>query len=88
MSQHRDNVHRLFNPYATSYGEKIHLVKNEKLTRFVITHIAAVDGYSRKIAGFITIPLKNAIAVCDVLFRPLLMVFGSRLELTMGESLL
>jgi hypothetical protein len=52
------------------------LDQNEKLTRFGITHIGAIDGYSRKIVGFITIPRKNAIAIYNVLFRPLLINEG------------
>ena len=56
--------------------KKLHLDQNEKLTRFGVTHIAAIDGYSRKIVGFITIPRKNSIAIYNVLFRPLLINEG------------
>ena len=79
MSLRRGNVHRLINPppyYALSYGEKVHLDQNEKLARFGVTHVAAIDGYSRKIVGFITIPRKNAIAIYHALFKPMLINEG------------
>jgi len=41
-----------------------------------VTHIIAADGYSRKIAGFITLPVKNAIAIYDLLMMPLLLSEG------------
>ena len=43
---------------------------------FGVTHVLAIDGYSRKIVGFVTIPKKNAIVIYDVLFRPLLQTEG------------
>ena len=57
--------------------------------RFGITHVAALDGYSRKIIGFITIPRKNAIATY-VLFRPLLINVSlwEQVKIDHGESLL
>lgn len=79
MNHRRGNVYRLLNPhpyYATNYGEKLHLDQNEKLNRFGVTHVAAIDGYSRKIVGFITIPRKNPIAIYHALFRPLLINEG------------
>ncbi len=41
-----------------------------------VTHVLAVDGYSRKIVGFVTIPVKNAIAIYNTLFRPVLLQYG------------
>ena len=42
--------------YSTQYfGEKL-LDQNEKCVMFSVTHVVAVEGYSRKIVGFITIP--------------------------------
>ena len=40
------------------------------------THAVAVDGFSRKIVGFITLPVKNAVAIYDLLLRPLLATEG------------
>ena len=64
-------------PYRANYfGEKLHLDQNEKCVMFGITHVVAVDGYSRKIVGFITIPKKNPIVIYDLLFLPLLNSHG------------
>lgn len=64
-------------PYQASfYGEKLHIDQNEKLNRFGVTHVLAVDGYSRKIVGLITLPVKNAIAIYHALMRPLLISEG------------
>lgn len=43
---------------------------------FGITHVVAVDGYSRKIVAFITIPKKNPIIIYKRLFLPLLQSQG------------
>ena len=76
----RENLaHRHLNPlpyHAFFYGEKLHLDQNEKLNRFGVTHVLAVDGFSRKIVGLITIPQKNAIAIYNALMRPLLLSEG------------
>ena len=58
------------------FGEKLHLDQNEKRVIFGITHVVAVDGYSRKIVGLITIPKKNPIVIYDLLFLPLLNSHG------------
>ena len=58
------DTNRLLNslPYQASYfGEKLHLDWNEKCVMLGVTHVVAVDGYSRNIVGFVTIPKKNAI---------------------------
>ena len=75
----RQDTYRLLNPVpyrASHYGEKLHLAQNEKLVMYGVTHVIAVDGYSRKIVGFITLPVKNSIAIYDLLFRPLLLRDG------------
>ena len=64
-------------PYRASYfGEKLHLDQNKKCAMFGVTHMVAVDGYSCKIVGFITLPQKNAILIYDLMFRPLLLTQG------------
>ena len=51
-------------PYrATFFGEKLHFDQNEKLNMYGVVHVLAVDGYSRKIVGFITLPRKNPTAI-------------------------
>ena len=57
----RADVHRMLNPFpyhASHYGEKLHLDQNEKIVMYGVTHVLAIDGYSRKIVGFITLPVK------------------------------
>jgi hypothetical protein len=74
-AQRRHEATALLNPLpyrATYFGEKLHLDQNEKCVMFGITHVVAVDGYSRKFVGFITIPKKNPILIYDLLFLPLL----------------
>ena len=39
-------------------------------------HVLAVDGYSRKIVGVVTMPVKNAITNYHTLLRPLLVTEG------------
>ena len=57
-------------PYCADYfGHKLHIDRNEKLVMFGITHICAVDGYSGKIVGFITMPVKNNVEIYMHLFR-------------------
>ncbi len=64
-------------PYrATYYGEKIHLDQNEKLVMFGVVHVAAIDGFSRKLVGFSTMPRKNPITIYNTVFRPLLITEG------------
>ena len=71
----RHETNRMLNPLpyrARYFGEKLHLDQNEKCVMFGVTHVVAIDGNSRKIVGFITIPKKNASVIYDLLFRPLL----------------
>ena len=44
----------LMNPvpyHADNFGHKLHIDQNEKLLMYGVTHIGAVDGFSRKIFG-------------------------------------
>ena len=76
----RQNLtHRQLNPIpyrANFYGEKLHMDQNEKLVMFGVVHVLAIDGYSRKIVGMITLPYKNATAIYNTLMRPLLLSEG------------
>ena len=57
-------------PYHAEYfGHKLHIDQNEKLVMFGVTHICAVDGYSGKIVGFVTMPVKNNVEIYDHLFQ-------------------
>ena len=57
-------------PYTAEYfGEKLHIDQNEKLVMYGVTHICAVDGYSGKIVGFISMPIKNTVEIYKHLLR-------------------
>lgn len=48
------SIRQLLNPpvyQANYYGDKLHLDQNEKCVMFGVTHVLAIDGYSRKIVG-------------------------------------
>ena len=86
-AQRRHEATALFNPLpyrATYFGEKLHLDQNEKCVMFGITHVVAVDGYSRKIVGFITIRS----TIYSFYLSSIQMVFGIRSVLIMGQNLL
>ena len=64
-------------PYtARFFGDKIHLDQNEKIAMYGVTHVMAIDGFSRKIVGMITIPVKNQISIYSTLFRPMFLQYG------------
>ena len=63
---------RLMNPrqYSADYfGHKVYADQNEKLVMYGVTHVCARDGYSGKVVGFITMPVKNNIEIYAHLFR-------------------
>ena len=58
----RTSTARQINPvpyHACYFGHKLHVDQNEKLVMYGVTHVCAIDGYSRKIVGFLTMPVKN-----------------------------
>lgn len=47
-------------PYEAEYtGHKLHMNQNEKLVMFGVTHVLAVDGFSKKVVGLATMPVKT-----------------------------
>ena len=57
-------------PYCAKYfGEKIHIDQNEKLVHFGVVHVCAIDGFSGRIVGFATMPVKN----CKLIYQHLYM---------------
>ena len=61
---------RLMNPvpyHADYFGHKLHVDQNEKLVMFGVTHICAIDGYSRMIVGFLTV--KNTVEIYSQLYK-------------------
>ena len=70
-AQRQSNTHRQTNPIpyrADYFGEKVYIDQNEKLIMFGITHVCAVDGYSGKIVGFVTMPHKNNLLIYQYLY--------------------
>ncbi len=53
-------------PYtALYYGHKLHIDQNEKLIRYGVTHVLAIDGYSSKVVSFASMPIKNNLKIYD-----------------------
>lgn len=50
-------------------GHKLHLDQNEKLNMYGVTHILAIDGYSKKIVSHTTIPVKNNQTIYEEVYR-------------------
>lgn len=74
-------------PYTASYfGEKLHFDQNEKLNMYGVIHVLAVDGFSRKLVGFITLPSKNPILIYRLLYRPILEQYGLWDQLRMDHG--
>ena len=73
---HRERAHDLLDrtnpvPYHAPYfGYKLHMDQNEKIAQeYGVTHVHALDGCSRMVLGFITIPKKNPVLIYQFLFR-------------------
>ncbi len=66
-----DTTNRLNpSPYiALHVGHKIHMDQNEKLKMFGVTHVIARDGFSGKIVGYMTMPVKNNLEIYESVFR-------------------
>ena len=70
--QRQRGTERLRNPtpyYAEYSGHKLHMDQNEKLAEYGVTHVFASDGYSGKIVGASTMPVKNNITIYDEVYR-------------------
>ncbi|XP_032365446.1 uncharacterized protein LOC116680976 [Etheostoma spectabile] len=57
-------------------GHKVHLDQNEKLAMFGVTHVLAIDGFSKKVVGHSTMPIKNNLAIYEDVFRPAVLTYG------------
>jgi len=72
QQQRRQGSERLRNPspyYAEYTGHKIHMDQNEKLAEYGVVHVLASDGYSGKIVGASTMPIKNNVTIYDQVYR-------------------
>ncbi len=57
-------------PYQADYmGLKIHMDQNEKLAMFGVTHVVAIDSFSKKVVGHSTMPIKNNLVIYEDVFR-------------------
>ena len=57
-------------PYlAEYYGHKLHIDQNEKLAMYGVTHVCAIDGFSKYIPAFSCMPVKNNVVIYDDIFR-------------------
>lgn len=57
-------------PYSADYmGHKLHIDQNEKMVMFGVTHVAAIDGFSSKIVGHSTMPVKNNLVIYQDVYR-------------------
>lgn len=59
-------------------GHKMHMDQNEKLVMFGVTHVIAVDGYSKKIVANATMPVKNNLSIYEEVYRSVLYVMFDR----------
>ncbi|XP_041960404.1 uncharacterized protein LOC121718985 isoform X1 [Alosa sapidissima] len=64
-------------PYRAEYfGEKLHMDQNEKLVMFGVTHAMAIDGYSGKLVGHSTMPVKNNLVIYEEVYRKAVLGHG------------
>ncbi|KAL2084316.1 hypothetical protein ACEWY4_019834 [Coilia grayii] len=64
-------------PYYAGYtGHKLHIDQNEKLGMFGVTHVMAVDGYSKKVVSHATMPIKNNLIIYEDVYRPAVLQYG------------
>lgn len=64
IQQRQQHTYHQLNPvpyYAEYFGPKMHIDQNKKLILFGVTctHVAASNGYSRKLLGIISMPVKK-----------------------------
>ena len=74
--------------YFTSYFEyKSHFDQNEKITQdYGYTHVLMIDGCSRLIAGYGSVPVKNSISVYEFVLRPVLCRYGIWYQIKMDHG--
>ena len=68
----RSRANRRFNfilYHASHFGDKLHIDQNEKLVMYGVTHICARDGFSGKVVGFVSMPVKTNAEIYSNLSR-------------------
>ncbi|XP_039505722.1 uncharacterized protein LOC120461555 isoform X2 [Pimephales promelas] len=64
-------------PYNAEYvGHKLHMDQNEKLCMFGVTHVIAIDGFSKKIVGHSTMPIKNNLTIYEEVYKKAVLSHG------------
>ena len=48
---------------------KLHVDKNEKLMMFGVTHVLAIEGFSKKVVGHSNMAIKNNIFIYEEVYR-------------------
>ena len=75
--QNATSQHLNPHPYVADYfGHKLHVDQNEKIGMFGVTHIAAIDGFSNMVVGFVSMPVKNNIEIYKEMFFSVLATYG------------
>ena len=70
----RQNPVPYFAPY---FGYKGHFDQNEKIAQdYGCTHVLMIDGCSRLVTGYASMPVKNPILIYEFVFRPALCKYG------------
>ena len=63
--------------YAPYFGYKAHMDQNEKIGQELgCTHVALIDGCSKMICGYASMPVKNPILIYEYVFRPAVLKYG------------
>lgn len=64
-------------PYNAEYaGHKLHMDQNEKLCMFGVTHVIAIDGFTKKIVGHSTMPIKNNLTIYEEVYKNAVLSHG------------
>ena len=70
--QRQSSTTRHLNPvpyFAEYFGHKLHLDQNEKLVRYGVTEVIAIDGFSSYITATSVMPVKNNKIIYRDVFR-------------------
>ena len=65
-AQRRTSTTRAVNPIpyrADHFGHKFHIDQNERLVMYGVTHVAAINGYSRFVVAGKVMPIKNNLTI-------------------------
>ena len=73
--------------FAPYFGFKAHLDQNERIGQaYGCTHVLMIDGCSRLIVGFTSIPMKNPVLIYEYVFRLAVLKYGVWEEVRMDHG--